>query len=229
MGFLWWGAVIPGMSVFVVMTVTYITFSSSNVLVRSPLAANPALYWGLQIPFLVFSIVLPLVSGINYWYYFVATRICFSSWAAFLFILCAISAYFGKQTLGKLKAAGDTFNYNQQLRLLLFLLIGGLVVGVLLGVQGFFLDSIDARYQIFILCTSFYRFASFVAQFGGSAYVWYAASHSKKLSSGSLKSTQSQTSKRSRGTQTNTTHDTDSSTTDDSTDSDQNDADDERV
>lgn len=214
------------------MAVTYVTFSSSNVLVRSPLTANPALYWGIQIPFLVISIILPIISGVNYWYYFIATRIYICALASLLFTLSLICAYFGTQTLRKVKAVGDTFNYYQQLRMLIFLVAAGIIAGIVLAVQAYFLDSIDNFYQIFILCTTVYRMGNFISVFGGGAYVWYAAIHNHRLNSGSLKSQQSGSKRHSGESQGNVKRSEDaesSSSTNGSSESDDSHSSDERV
>lgn len=201
MGFLWWFGSVPPVTVFVVLSVTWASFASKNLLTRPPLTANPPLFWGIEIPFVICSFVLPILAGVNYWYYFICTRIVICTWAALLLILSAFSTYYGLQTIEKLKATGDSFNFKQQRRVLLFLALSSVVCGIALGFQAYFLDSIDNFYQIFIFVTALYRQAHLVSMLGGAAYVWHATRHIQKTASSSLRVTR-QSSKR------QSTHDT---------------------
>lgn len=176
----------PSVTAFVVWSVTYVSFASKDLLVRPALTGSPVFFWSLEIPFVLFTIILGVIAGINYWYYFIAMRVLFCFWAAILAILSAFCAFYGKKTLDKLNASGDSFNYNQQLRVLIFIVASGGICGITLAVQAYYLDTIDNFYQIFILCSSMYRLSSLISLIGSTAYVIYAAAHHKKVLSASL-------------------------------------------
>ena len=177
MSFLWvygWVGDVTGM---LLMVVTWVSFSSKNLLARPALTGNPALFWSIEVPYLTFSLIFSVMAGHNYWWYFICMRICVASWSAFFLVLALFAAYYGGVTISRLKEGGDTFTYRQQLRVLI-VVVGTLTVcGICLGVQGFFLDTIDYFYQIFLLCTSFYRVAGFSLTAGSALYVFVATSH----------------------------------------------------
>lgn len=193
MGFLWVFGWVPDVSGMLLLIVTWVSFASKNLLARPALTGNPALFWGIDIPYVISSIVLPLVSGINYWHYFIAMRICICSWSAMFLVLALFASYYGYQTLSRLNKGGDSFNYRQQLRVLVIMCLILFGCGISLGVQGYFLEKIDNFYQIFLLCTSLYRVSGFFLTFGSAIYVWAATSYWQKThSTGSSFSADSQ-------------------------------------
>lgn len=205
MAFLWvfgWVGAVSGMCLLVV---TWISFSSKNLLARPALTGSPALFWGIEVPYILSSIALPIISGVSYWCYFIAMRVCICSWSAMFLVLALFASYYGYQTLSKLSNGGDSFNYRQQMRVLVVLVftLGG--CGICLGVQGFFLDKIDNFYQIFLLCTSLYRVCGFTLCAGSALYVWIATMHWIEVTtSGHTTTSQGDSRKRSAGSVVNT-------------------------
>lgn len=154
--------------------------------VKPVLTGHPALFWGISIPYIVSTCVASLVSDINYWHYFIAMRICSATASAMFIILSLFASYYGHQTLSRLSKSRDSFNYRQQLRVLIFICLVLFGCGTSLAFQAYFLDKIDNFYQIFLLCTSLYRVSGFFLTLGTAIYVWAATSRMQKTrSSGS--------------------------------------------
>lgn len=175
--FLWVGGWIPPITGIILLTITWISFSSKNLLARPALTGNPALFWSIEIPYVFFSVVGSILCGVNYWYYFVSMRSLIAAWAAMFFILALCAVYFGSKTLSRLSKTGDNFNRRQQLRALcgLVLIVG--CSGLSLGVQSYFMTRIDEIYQIYLLCTSLYRVGGSALALGSASYAWVATSH----------------------------------------------------
>ena len=170
--FLWIGGWMPLITGMLLLVVTWVSFSSKNLLARPSLTGHPALFWGLEIPFLIGGIAGSFVCGVNYWYYFVSMRVAMSSWSAFFLILGFFAAYYGRQTLNRLRQTQDSFNYRQQLRILVMTVGMFILCGIVMGFHSLFMERIDAIYQVFILFTSLYRVCAWVILVGSAVYVW---------------------------------------------------------
>lgn len=167
----------PLITGMLLLVVTWVSFSSKNLLARPALTGHPMLFWGLEIPFLVGGIVGSFVCGVNYWYYFISMRVAIASWSAFFLILGFFAAYYGQQTLFRLHKTQDSFNYRQQLRILIMTVGMFIVCGIVMGFQAFFMERIDAFYQMFILVTALYRVCGWVILVGSAVYVWVSTNH----------------------------------------------------
>lgn len=167
----------PLITGMLLLVVTWVSFSSKNLLARPSLTGHPALFWGLEIPFLIGGIAGSFVCGVNYWYYFVSMRVAMSSWSAFFLILGFFAAYYGRQTLNRLRQTQDSFNYRQQLRILVMTVGMFILCGIVMGFHSLFMERIDAIYQVFILFTSLYRVCAWVILVGSAVYVWVSTDH----------------------------------------------------
>lgn len=177
MGLLWSFGYVPAVAGVVLLVVTWISFSSKDLLARPVLTGHPVLFWGIMIPFTISCIVFPIVGGFKYWYYFVTIRIMTASWSALFLIFAFFGGYYGYQTLSRLRHGGDTFNYRQQMRILVLLCSTLGVCAIATALQALFLDHIDNRYPMFLVCSSIYRLTGFFFSAGSAVYVWIATSH----------------------------------------------------
>ena len=182
MSFLWVYGWVGALSGMLLMVVTWVSFSSKNLLERPALTGNPTMFWGIEIPMLVITLGFAVAAGQNYWWYFVCMRACVAAWSALSLILALIAAYYGGRTISRLREGGDSFGYRQQLRVLIVIVGAFLVCAICLGVQGFFLDTIDNFYQIYLLCTTFYRLTGLSVTLGSALYVSVATAHYVKIS-----------------------------------------------
>lgn len=177
MAFLWVVGWVPYIIGMLLLVVTWVSFSSKNLLARPALTGNPLLFWGLAIPFIVSSIIGSIVCGVNYWWYWVSMRVAVAVWSSFFLIIALFAGYYGNQTLVRLHKTRDSFNYHQQLRILIVVVAMFIACGVCLGVQSYFLSRIDEIYQVFLLVTSLYRVCGLIVLVGSSVYVWVATTH----------------------------------------------------
>lgn len=187
MSFLWTFGFVPSVAALALMIVTWVSFASKDLLARMALTGHPVLYWSLVGPYVIVSLVLSVISGRNYWWYFVALRVLLCTWSAFLILLGLFGFYHGYGTLSKLKLGGDTFNYRQQLRVLIMIVTCLVSSGIAAGFQAYFLERIDQIYQLFLFFSTTYRVVTFSFALGSSLYVCYATIHHVKVSSNSLK------------------------------------------
>jgi hypothetical protein len=160
----------------ILLVITWMSFSSKNLLARPAVTGSWPLYLSLMIPYVLTSLVGAGVSGIDYKTYLIAMRATLASWSAMFLMLFAASFWYGRKTLIRLELTGDKFAKNQQLRA--YLIVGAILlsVGIALGVNAFFMDSIDRSLTWFLLITSFYRSCGLILYIGGSFYVWHATS-----------------------------------------------------
>lgn len=177
MSFLWVVGWVPYIIGMLLLVVTWVSFSSKNLLARPALTGNPLLFWGLAIPFIISSVIGSIVCGVNYWWYWVSMRVAVAVWSAFFLIIALFAGYYGNQTLVRLHKTRDSFNYHQQLRILIVVVAMFIACGICLGVQSFFLSRIDEIYQVFLLVTTLYRVCGLIVLVGSSIYVWVATTH----------------------------------------------------
>lgn len=195
MGFLFWFGSVPPVSGLFVLAFTWLSFASKSLMTRLAIVGDhPAAFWAIIIPFILASLVLPTVAGVNYYYYWISMRMAFSVWSALCIILGCFCGYYGYQTISKLKKSGNDFHYKQQLRVLIFIVGICIGCGIPLGFQAYFLENIDNFWQIWILCMAVYRMAGIGGAIGCAIYVWYATIHHQVAgNSSSLKSTRAST------------------------------------
>lgn len=177
MAFLWVCGWVPYIIGMLLLIVTWVSFSSKNLLARPALTGHPTLFWGLGIPFILASIISSLLCGVNYWWYWVSMRVAVAAWSAFFLIIALFAGYYGNQTLARLHKSRDSFNWKQQFRVLVAVVIMFVACGVCLGVQSYFLSRIDEIYQVFLLVTSLYRVCGFIVCIGSTVYVWHSTTH----------------------------------------------------
>lgn len=177
---------IPAVTGLLLLVVTWVSFSSKDLLFRPALTGHPALFWSLEIPFVVINLTGGSLSGISYWWYFITMRVCISAWAAFFMILSLFAGYYGHDTLKKLSNSQNTFNYKQQLRMLIVVVTVLILCAFTLTVQAYFLIQIDKIPGVFILVNCVYRVSCWSMCFGSAIYVWVATSyHVSNSSNGS--------------------------------------------
>ena len=177
MAFLWacgWVAYNIGNQLLIV---TWVSFSSKDLMARPALTGHPTLFWSTTIPFTVVNIVASLLCGVNYWYYWVSMRVAIAAWAAFALVTALFAGYYGNQMLVRLNKSRDSFNWKQQFRVLVCLVFMLVSCGICLGIQSYFLTRIDEIYQVFIAVTSLYRLCGLFILVGSAAYVWYSTTH----------------------------------------------------
>lgn len=221
MGLLWSFGYVPPMAGVVLLVVTWISFASKDLFARPVLTGHPLLFWGIMIPFTISCIVFPIVGGVRYWYYFVTIRIMTASWSALFLILAFFGAFYGYQTLSRLRQGGDSFNYKQQMRILVLLVNSLGSSAITTALQAYFLDSIDNFYQMFILCSSIYRLTGVFFSAGTAIYVWYATSHHISTSASTRGALSDRRSNVSRSKDTNSSKSTSTSSNDSEEDEDQ--------
>lgn len=175
--FLWVIGWVPHITGAILLVVTWMSFSAKDLLARPALTGYPVLFWSIEIPYVVSSIIGAILCGVNYWYYFVSMRCLIASWAALFLILACCAGYFGSKTLSRLSKTGDNFNRKQQLRALIALIFILSCCALSLGVQSYFMTRIDEIYQVFLLCSTLYRICGATLALGSAGYAWVATSH----------------------------------------------------
>lgn len=168
---------IPAVSGLLLLVVTWVSFSSKDLLFRPALTGHPILFWTLEIPFVVINLTGGSLSGVSYWWYFITMRVCISAWAAFFMILSLFAGYYGHDTLKKLSNSQNTFNYKQQLRVLIVVVTVLIACAFTLTLQAYFLVEIDKIPGVFILVNCVYRVSCWLMCAGSALYVWIATTH----------------------------------------------------
>ena len=177
LGFLWLTGFVPPLSGVMLLIVTWVSFSTKSLMSRPALTGHPVLFWSLFTPFVVSNLVQGALCGINYWVYFIVMRVIISSWSALCIILSIFAGYYGTQTLKKISATKNSFNYAQQMRLLIFIIVMMICCSISLIFHAYFLTDIDLIPGVFFLITSVYRLSSFTVATGSAVYAWIATSH----------------------------------------------------
>ena len=182
-----WVPVITGM---ILLTITWMAFSSKNLLARPAVTGSWPLYLSIIVPYILTSLIGSTICGVNYRYYFIAMRAVLSAWSAMFLMLFAACLWYGRKTLIRIKASGDNFSKNQQFRAFLVVATILFSCGVTLGINGYFMDAIDKSLTWFLLITTFYRLCGLSLYLGGAFYVWRATSRWVKYPPGSTLNSQ---------------------------------------
>lgn len=197
-GFLFLGAWVPPVTGLLLLIVTWVSFSSKSLMLRPALTGNPVLFWSLLIPFALTNILGGFLSGVNYWWYWVTMRVVIASWSALFVILGFFAGYYGRLTLKRINATRNSFNYKQQLRMLIMMMAIFIACGICVTLQAYFLSQIDQIPGVFLLISSVYRISAWALSVGSSIYVWIATTHYVTTSSHSSGTTGKSYSDRSR-------------------------------
>jgi membrane protein implicated in regulation of membrane protease activity len=169
-----WVPVISGM---VLLTITWMTFSSKDLFVRPAVTGNWALYLAFMVPYFLISLIASTICGISNKVYVISMRLTLAAWAAMFLILFVCCAWYGRKAVIRLSKTGDKFNRNQQLRVSVIVCIVLLGCGVLMGINAYLMEAIDKSLTWFLIITSFYRCNALFLYFAGAIYTWVGTTH----------------------------------------------------
>jgi membrane protein implicated in regulation of membrane protease activity len=171
------------------LVVTWMSFSTKELLARPALTGHPVIFWTLALPWIIIYLTASIVSGFKHTFYNVAFRVFLSTAAALFLVLSICAAYYGWNTVQRLKKASDQFARRQQMRAFVVMIIILTSVMVSSSLEAIFLTQIDKIRQLFLTIETMYLAYAVILSVGSGLYAWHGTTYYKKHSSDSHSTT----------------------------------------
>jgi hypothetical protein len=180
MAFFWIMGWIPVVAGIILLTVTWMSFSTKDVMVRPVATGNTTLYLALVIPMAVSGLICALVGAISHKIYLISVRVMMGIWSLLFFITMGCCIYYGYKTIKQLAKTNDSFARKQQFRVYVIMCIICIIGGAGLGVQSYFLEKIDSSPHWYFIVLTAYRLCELTLFVGCALYVWFGTVQVKR-------------------------------------------------